>query len=174
MALDEEGWLRVYTTSCVGEHNDGRKFTKDETLAYVTVSRWRRDGFCALESHSDTGTLLLRGLLPHGGQILLNATTGRFGSIRAELRDLRNQPIAGYELARSIPVSGDGHFLPLRWQDGATVRETVDGLNGQPFRLFLTLEQARLYAVRVDADLVYGFVPETSLAGDYIPNQLCL
>lgn len=32
-------------------------------------------------------------------------------------------------------------------------------------------EQARLYAQRVDVDLVYGFVPETSLAGDYIPNK---
>ena len=40
-------------------------------------------------------------------------------------------------------------------------------------RLFLELEQSRLYAVRVNADLAYGFVPETSLAGDYIEGR-CL
>ncbi len=171
LVMDSDGWLRVYTTSCVGEHNDGSKFSKDEAIAYITVSRWRRDGFCALEAHSDTGTMLLRGLLPRGGQILLNATTGRFGRIRAELRGLDNKPVPGYELDRCAPVSGDGHFLPLLWQDGDAVRDTLDPLNGQPFKLYLEIRQARLYAVRVDADLVYGFVPETNLAGDYMPER---
>ncbi|MEI6971360.1 MAG: hypothetical protein WCL44_07545 [bacterium] len=170
MVQDGDGWLRIYTTSCVGEHNDWNKFAKDEVIAHVTVSRWRRDGFCALESHSDTGSVLLRGLLPRGGRILLNATTGRFGRIRAELRDLQNKPLPGYELDKSVAVTGDGHFMPLRWQDGGAVRDTLDPLNGQPFKIYLELEQARLYALRVDADLVYGFVPETSLAGEYVPN----
>ena len=171
MVLDDAGWLRVYTTSYVGEHHDWDKFPKDETIAYVTVSRWRRDGFCALESHSDTGTLLLRGWLPHGGPILLNAAAGRFGRIRGELRGLDNQPLPGYGIDQCIPVTGDGHFLALRWQDGDTLHESLDALNGQPVKLFLELEQARLYAVRVDADLLYGFVPELNLAGDYIPEK---
>ena len=173
MVLDGEGWLRVYANSCIGEHNDWRKFADDETIAHVTVSRWRRDGFCALESHSDTGSVLLRGLLPRGGQILLNATTARFGRIRAELRDLQNQTLPGYELDRSVPVTGDGHFLPLRWQGDSGVVETLDSLNGRPFKLYLELEQARLYALRADVDLVYGFVPETNLAGDYLPDRCC-
>ena len=87
------------------------------------------------------------------------------------MRGLDNQPLPGYELAHAVPVTGDGHFLPLRWQDGPTMRETLDPLNGRPFKLYLELEQARLYAVRVNADLVYGFVPETNLAGDYIPGR---
>jgi len=37
--------------------------------------------------------------------------------------------------------------------------------------LYLELEQARLYALRADADLVYGFVPETNLAGEYVANR---
>jgi hypothetical protein len=61
--------------------------------------------------------------------------------------------------------------MPLRWNHDGQVLETVDSLRGKPFRLYLQLEQARLYAVRVDADLVYGFVPETNLAGDYIPGK---
>lgn len=171
MVMDDDGWLRIYTTAYVGEHNDWHKFPKDEAIAYVTVSRWRRDGFCALESHSDTGTLLLRGLLPRGGPILLNAAAGRFGRIRAELRSLDNQPLPGFEIEKCVPVTGDGHFLPLRWQDGGSLRETLEALNGQPVKLFLELEQARLYAVRVEADLLYGFVPELNLAGDYIAEK---
>jgi len=173
MVTDPDGWLRVYTTSCVGEHNDCAKFKNDETISYVTVSRWRRDGFCALEAHSDTGSVLMRGLLPRGGQILLNATVGRFGRIRAELRKLDNTPVPGYELAKSVPIIGDGHCMPLRWQDEGTVRDSLDALKDQPVRLFLELEQARLYAVRVDADLAYGYVPETNLDGGYIPDR-CL
>jgi hypothetical protein len=169
---DEAGWLRLYTNSYVGEHADWPKFAPDEPINRVTVSRWRRDGFCALESHSDKGTVLLRGLAPRGGRLLVNATTGRFGRIRAELRGLDNKPLPGYELDKSVPVTGDGHFLPLRWQDGGDARETLDPLGGRPFKAFLELEQARLYAVRVDADLVYGFVPEKDLAGDYIPGRM--
>jgi hypothetical protein len=115
--------------------------------------------------------VLLRGILPHGGQILLNAITGRFGSIRCELRKLDNTPVPGYELDKCVPASGDGPFLPVHWQDDDTLRDSLDSVKDQPVRLFLELKQARLYAVRVDADLVYGFVPETNLAGDYIPER---
>jgi hypothetical protein len=172
MILDDEGWLRVYTTSCVGEHNDWDKFSNDENISCVTLSRWRRDGFCALESHSDTGSLLLKGILPHGGPILLNAITGRFGNIRAELRKLDNTPYPGFELENSIPVTGDGHLLPLRWQKDGELLDTLDTLRDQPVRIYLELEQARLYAVRVDADLVYCLIPEPNLAGDYIEGQI--
>lgn len=172
LVQDPEGWLRVYTNSYVGEHADWNKFAPGEVVNRVTVSRWRRDGFCGLESHSDKGTVLLRGLLPRGGPLVLNATTGRFGRIRAELRDLKNKPLPGYELDKSVPVTGDGHFLPLRWQDGGDTRETLDPLGGRPFKLFLELEQARLYAVRADVDLAYGFVPEKNLAGEYIPGRI--
>jgi hypothetical protein len=169
LVLDDEGWLRLYTTSCVGEHNDGRKFAPDEVIAYVTVSRWRRDGFCALESASDIGQMTLRPLIARGGEILLNAITGRFGKIRAELRMVPdNKPIPGYELENAIPWQGDDHFAKLRWKE----RDTTDPFRGEPFRLYLELDQARVYAVRTDADLLYGWVPETNLAGDYIPNEL--
>jgi hypothetical protein len=61
------------------------------------------------------------------------------------------------------------------WQDKSLVYQSVlrSGrcVNGQLVKLFLELEQARLYAVRVDADLLYGFVPELNLAGDYIPEK---
>lgn len=166
---DEEGWLRVYTTSCVGEHGDGLKFKAEDQPSFLTISRFRRDGFCAMESASDVGHLLLRPLISRGGQILINAQIGRFGKIRAELRMVPdNKPIPGFELEQSIPLEGDGHFMPLRWQN----RDTIDQFRNEPFRLFLELEEARLFAVRVQADYLYGWVPETDMVGGYIPNEL--
>jgi hypothetical protein len=173
MVQDDEGWLRVYSPVRIGEHVDWKKAAPGENITFNTVSRFRRDGFCALESHSDTGTILMRGLLSRGGPILLNAIAGRFGRIRAELRTFDNTAIPGFELDKCVPVTGDGHFLPLRWNSGGQALETVDSLRGKPFRLYLELEQARVYAVRVDADLAYGFVPETNLAGDYL-RGMCL
>ncbi len=168
MVLDDDGWLRVYTTSIVGEHNDCNKFPADEKMVFLTISRFRRDGFVAMESASDIGHLTLRPLISRGGQILINAAMGRFGKIRAELRMVPDgKPIPGFELENSIPLEGDGHFMPLRWKG----RDTVDQFQGEPYRLFLELDQARLFAVRVEADYCYGWVPEPNLVGDYIPNQ---
>jgi len=169
MVMDEAGWLRIYTASFVGEHNDGDKFPASEKSLFLTISRFRRDGFCAMESASDIGHLTLRPLISHGGQIRFNAAIGRFGKIRAELRMVPdNKPIPGFELENSIPVTGDGHFLPLKWKN----RDSIDQFKGEPFRLFLELGQARVYAVRVDADYLYGWVPEPNLVGDYIPNEI--
>jgi hypothetical protein len=72
---------------------------------------------------------------------------------------------------KCIPVTADGHYLPSKWQDGDKLKETLDSLTDQPVRIYLELEQARLYAIRMDADLVYGFVPETNLAGEYIEGK---
>ncbi len=168
MIQDEEGWLRVYTTSSVGEHNDCEKFPAEEKMVFLTISRFRRDGFCAMESASDIGHLTLRPLISHGGKILINAMMGRFGKIRAELRMVPDgKAIPGFELENSIPLEGDGHFMALHWKN----RDTIDQFTGEPFRLFLELDQARLFAVRIEADYLYGWVPEPNLVGDYIPNQ---
>jgi hypothetical protein len=76
-------------------------------------------------------------------------------------------PIPGFELENSIPLEGDGLRLALRWKN----RDTIDQFRDEPFRIFLELDQARLFAVRVHADFLYGWVPETNLVGDYLPNQ---
>jgi hypothetical protein len=177
MVLDDEGWLRIYTASVLGEHANraGRMPELPHGPAFLTVSRFRRDGFCALESAGDVGEVLLRAVIPHGGKILLNATCGVGGRIRAELRDPSGKVHPGFELEKSIPIRGDGHFLPLQWKDGDGVRDTVDSLVRpdkwkQRFMLYLELEQARLYAVRVDADLLYGWVPLKNLAGEIVPG----
>jgi hypothetical protein len=162
MVQDEEGWLRVYTTSYVGEHGDA--WERGTRPAFLTVSRWRRDGFCALETHSEVGFVATRPFMSHGGPITLNATGGQRGWIRAELRRVPdNTPIPGYELENSVPITGDGHFLPLRWNE----RDSIDSFRGEPFRLYLEMNEARLYAVRAEVDFLIASFPQVDLAGHY-------
>ena len=48
----------------------------------------------------------------------------------------------------------------------------IDGFTGEPFRICLELDRARLYVLRADVDFLYGWAPQVNLAGDYIPDQL--
>jgi hypothetical protein len=161
MIVDDEGWIRVYNRAGLGEHDEDQ--TRGQT-GFLTISRFRRDGFCAMETHSEKGFLALRPLVSRGGPITMNAIVSRKGAIRAELRKVPdNTPIPGYELANAVPVSGDGHTLALRWK----TRDTIDSFKGEPFRVYLELDQARLYAVRVNADYLFASLMQPNLAGDY-------
>jgi hypothetical protein len=167
MVVDDEGWIRVYSSSFTGEHNDGMRIGPEERRGAMTVSRLRRDGFCALETVSDTGHVTLRPLISRGGDIRLNAVTARFGAIRGELRTVPDDtPIPGYELANCVPIEGDGHFLTLRWKQ----RETIDPFKGQAFRIHLQMDRARLYAIRVSADYLFGAHIHRNLAGETEPG----
>ena len=168
--LDDEGWLRFYAASCPGEHGDWEKFKSTDQMAHLTIHRLRRDGFCGMETHTDRGALVLRPLIARGGDIRLNAVVSRFGRIRGELRTVpQNEPFDGFAMADCVPVTGDGHFLTLRWKN----RAGIDSLSGQPFRLLLELDQARIYAVRLEADYLFACLPQRTLAGDYeVPPKL--
>lgn len=48
----------------------------------------------------------------------------------------------------------------------------TDPLADEPFRLYLELEQARLYAVRVDAEYLFACLPQKTLTGDYVADRL--
>ena len=162
LVADQEGWLRIYSRACVGEHDE--RMSTGEACSFLTVYRLRRDGFCALETHSERGSVTLRPLVAHSGPNTVNATVSRRGSIRAELRRVPDHtPIPGYELGNSVPLHGDGHEMPLRWK----TRDTIDPFRGEPFRLVLEMDQARLYAVRVHADHLIAAVAQPNLAGDY-------
>lgn len=172
MVEDEDGWLRVYACSSVGEHANPKPLNAGEARTSLTIARWRKDGFCALETHAGKGRILTKCYIPRQGAIVLNATVTRLGTLRAELRDNRNKVLPGFELDNCVPVEGDGHALPLQWRRGDGVVSMPEPGNGKAFRIYFEMEQARLYAMRLDADLLYGFVPETTMNGDYIPNNI--
>jgi len=160
--MDDGDWLRVYCTSYIGEHDEVMEAGKQ--ISYLTTYRYRKDGFCALQTHSEKGFIVLRPMVAKGGGITINTQTTICGGVRAELRMVPdNTPIPGFEMENSVPITGDSTSAVLKWKN----RELMDVLAGQPFRLVLELDQARVYAVRMDADYVFASLEQTNLFGDY-------
>jgi hypothetical protein len=172
LIADDQGWLRIYTAACLGEHADGGKLPKGAPNVHLTISRLRVDGFCALESRTGVGSFSTRAFIGHGGPITINALAGPCGSVRVELRGLDDAAIPGYELANCVPITGDQRQARLRWvKDGQTLDQT-DALKGKFVRVFVALDEARIYAIRLAGDYLFGCIPATDLAGHFLPNQI--
>lgn len=164
MVVSDDPWLRIYNTYYPGEHGDFDRYDGDEQVGFLEIYRLRKDGFCSLDTVADRGVVAIRPVLARSGSITINGVTGRFGKIRAELRTVpHDTPIPGYELENAVAVEGDHHCAVLRWKD----RDSITPLAGLPFRLYLELEQASVYAIRMDCDYIFEGYVHDNLAGDY-------
>lgn len=115
----------------------------------------RRDGFASVGDQWPAGvprrvtsggaTLTTRPLRFSGRHLFVNAEID--GELRVEVLDAAGRAIEGYAGGRSMPVTGDGTRLPVRWQG----HPSLDGLSGQVVRFRFTLSRARLYAFWVSA-----------------------
>lgn len=171
---DGNGWIRIYANAGIGEHDEAPAKSIEGRGNYLMTYRIRQDGFCAFETISDVGRILFRPMIAKSGAITVNATVTPYGHIRAELRKVpENTPIPGFEMENSVPiVNADDRSIQLRWKDG----KGIDRFAGEPFRILLELDQARLYAVRADVDYLYASYPQPDLAGDdyIVPERMPL
>jgi hypothetical protein len=104
----------------------------------------RLDGFASVDTSSKSGELLTKPLTFLGDRLEINYTTGPAGSIRVEVQDATGQPIPGFALADSDPVSGDALAKTMTWKGSAD----VSGLAGRPIRLRFVMQDADLYSIR--------------------------
>ncbi len=93
------------------------------------------------------GTLTTRLLLAKDREpgLLLNAEADG-GEIRAELLDVRGQPIAGYTREECRPLTGNGHQQEVVWEGQESLAPVV--ARGA-FSVRLYLKQATIYGLRV-------------------------
>ena len=69
------------------------------------------------------------------------------GLVEYEIRDLKNQPVAGYTFADCVPLKYEDTLgFQLRWKD----RQDLSELIGKVIRLSLRFHNARLYSLRAD------------------------
>jgi len=110
----------------------------------------RRDGFASVgdawppraprPATARGATLTTRPIRFSGRHLFVNAIIDR--SLRVEVLDVAGRVIAPFSLEQSMPVTGDGTRLPVRWR----TRDTLDELAGQEVRFRFSLAEARLFA----------------------------
>jgi hypothetical protein len=107
---------------------------------------YRPDGLVALTADDKGGEVVTRPLSFGGSKLLLNYRTGEKGSLRVELTDAEERPIAGFRAADSEPIRGDKLSSAVSWKGGLALAS----LAGQPVRLRFILQDAELYSLRFE------------------------
>jgi hypothetical protein len=139
----------------------------------IGLATLRVDGFCSLQGGESPGAVLTKPMTWVDGDLLINTDPRRditghhnndgspVGSVRVEVRDEDNQPIAGFGFADSNPITTNTRnfeedsnwtvpardrlgVLPMTWKDGRSARE----LAGKRIRLFFEVHDAHLYSFR--------------------------
>ncbi len=109
----------------------------------IGVAFLDQGGFVAWEA-ATRGTLTTHPLAVGGSRETLYVSgDASGGSIRAELLDADGKVIPGFSRQESVPISGKGPRLLLRWKGRPSLGDAVL----KPFRLKLYLERARVYGI---------------------------
>jgi len=108
----------------------------------IGLAHLRLDGFAALEAGDDAGTVTTRPFQLEGKHLELNVDAKNGGSVRVELLDSNDKPIAGYE-ATATDVDS------VRWQPKWSQHADLAALVGRTVRLRVELRNSRLYAFQV-------------------------
>jgi hypothetical protein len=141
MVLDDAQTIRIYSSASKLEHGHHIEGTD---LGALLMHRLRLDGFMYLESAGGQGILGTRPLYWRSGEPCLNVESGQ--EVRVQVTDCQGKTIEGYSFDDCRPFSGDALFWEPRWKN----RPGLANLRGQLLRLEISLENARLYAIRGD------------------------
>ena len=141
MIVDDDQCIRIYSSASKLEHGYHIQGTD---LGALVMHRLRLDGFMYLESAGGAGILGTRPIFWRGGEVRLNVQSGQ--EARVQVTDGQGQTIEGYEFDNCEPFAGDELFWVPRWKSGMGMA----ALGNQLLRLEISLENARLYAIRGD------------------------
>jgi hypothetical protein len=103
----------------------------------------RKDGFVSLQSADKVGEALTRPLRITGDSLEVNYATDATGWIRFELCKTDGTPIKGFTLYDSEALFGNELQHTVKWRGGS-----LRGLNDEPIRLRIRMENADLYSLR--------------------------
>ena len=145
MIVDDEQTIRIYSSASKLEHGYHIRLGDwEKDLGALLMHRLRLDGFMYLESAGGPGILGTRPLYWRSGEPRLNAQSGQ--EVRVQVTDIQGKTIEGYSFDDCEPFSGDELFWEPRWKN----RPGLSALAKQLLRLEISLENARIYAIRGD------------------------
>ena len=102
----------------------------------------RLDGFVSADADYRGGQITTPLVRFSGRRLELNLETSGGGTVRVELLDEHNEPIAGFGKADAIALNGNSVRMPVRWQTGGDLRS----LAGRALRLRIYMQDCKLYA----------------------------
>jgi hypothetical protein len=143
--------LWQYYTVYDGDHLvykfDGSLYYDDGFLRKGRIARatWRWNGYMSVDAGADGGEVVSKPVVFQGNQLRVNLQAPR-GELRAELRDAAGKPMRGFTFADSMPVSGDGLALLVKWHGSIG----LDKISGTPVRLAFRLRNAALYSYQFE------------------------
>lgn len=106
----------------------------------------RPHGFVSARAGYRGGEFITRPLDLKGSTLRLNYATSAVGSLRVEVQNTAGQPLPGFALEDMDPIYGDQLDAPIRWKTGGD----LSGLMDRPVRLRMVLQDADVFAVRVE------------------------
>ncbi len=106
----------------------------------------RTDGFASLHAGYSGGTMTTKPLRFSGEKLVLNYWTSAAGSIRAELLDEADKPLAGYAAGDCQKIIGNEIRRIVSWGD----KDNLSALAGKPVRLRFRIVDADLYSLRFE------------------------
>ena len=141
MIVDDEQTIRIYSSASKLEHG---YHIWGRDLGGLLMHRLRLDGFMYLESAGGPGILGTRPLFWRSGEPRLNVQSGH--EVRVQVTDAQGKTIEGYGFEDCEPFSGDELFWEPRWKNSVRLAD----LGERVLRLEISLENARIYAIRGD------------------------
>lgn len=113
-----------------------------EPFQAMCLATLRKDGFVSLTAGQRVGELVTKPFVASGDQLLLNVDVQDGGEVRVEILDDGERPIHGFELSRSIRLTGRSIQQAVDWRGEANWSQ----LAGRKVHLRIQLRNADLYA----------------------------
>lgn len=114
--------------------------------AFLERMTMRTDGFVSVHAGYAGGNFTTRPLLIEGNDLVLNYATSAVGSIRWEILDLHDHPLAGFGVEQTKLLSGDEIEHRIHLQKPG--RRADQALGSRPVKLRFFLKDADLYSLR--------------------------
>lgn len=118
-----------------------------ERSCSIGLATMRLDGFVSRDAGPPGGSLTTRPLIVDGERLHLNIKSDA-GHCRVEVLKENMEPIGGYGADDADDLRTDSVDAEVTWNGSPSLGE----LSGRPLRLRFHLQNARLYAFRIDRD----------------------
>ena len=151
--------IYIYSIGTLRDHCKGGKPPKGYPVSNkLMLHTLRHDGFACLEPIGGWGQFITKTLIPKSGKLTVNYHAP-VGQVLVQVTNSKRKPLPGYSFSDCIPLTGDKIHGNVRWKR----HKNLSNLVGKPIRIEFRLFDARIYALRLDCNLWYGYWPEAKI-----------